>query len=57
MSMEINKPKREFISENLKIDSWESIKEYYQNLLARKISTSEEFEKWLIDLSELDAVM
>jgi oligoendopeptidase F len=57
MSMEIKKPKREFISENLKIDSWESIKEYYQNLLARKISTLEDFEKWLIDRSELDAVM
>lgn len=54
--MEIKKPKRTFLSDNLSLDSWESIETYYKQLLEREIDSLEEFKKWLHDRSELDAV-
>jgi len=51
------RPKREFVSENIEIDSWEKIKPLFDNLIGRKISSSEELEKWMLDRSELEAVL
>jgi oligoendopeptidase F len=55
--MKIEKAKRTFVAENLQIDSWESIKTYFDDLLARTIETKEDFTKWLKDKSELEAVL
>jgi len=55
--MKIEKAKRTFVAENLQIDSWESIKTYFDDLLARTIETKEDYAKWLKDKSELEAVL
>ncbi|MEY4603426.1 MAG: hypothetical protein RIT43_718, partial [Bacteroidota bacterium] len=55
--MKIEKAPRKFISNELSIDSWETIKPYFEELLSRKIETREDFEMWLEDRSELDAVI
>ena len=51
------RPERKFVSENLVIDSWEKIKPLFDNLIGRKVSSSEELEKWMLDRSELEAVL
>src|SRR5574343_24072 len=55
--MKIEKAKRTFVAENLQIDSWESIKTYFDDLLARTIETKDDYTKWLKDKSELEAVL
>lgn len=55
--MNISKPERHFIANDLTIDSWESIETYYNDLLERPIDTLEDFKQWLSDQSELDAVL
>ncbi len=55
--MKIEKAKRTFVAENLQIDSWESIKTYFDDLLARTIETKVDYTKWLKDKSELEAVL
>ncbi len=53
----ISKPKRSFVSENLGIDSWDDISEYYLNLEARDVATLSELQSFLKDWSELQAVL
>lgn len=55
--MKINAPKRTFIAADLNLQTWEDIQSYFIDLRDRKISTQLEFEKWLQDRSELDAVL
>lgn len=55
--MKIKKEPRSFVSEDLVIDSWESIKIYFDDLLHRNISKKEDYLKWLMDKSELEAVL
>jgi oligoendopeptidase F len=55
--MKIEKPRRKFLSNHIEIDSWEVIKPYFDDLLNRSIENKIEFEKWLSDRSELDAVL
>lgn len=55
--MVIERNKRQFIAEDLKIDSWASIKTYFEDLLSRNIESKENFIKWLKDKSELEAVL
>lgn len=55
--MDISKPVRSFVAADLKIDRWESIETYYQNLLERSIDTLPDFKQWLSDQSELEAVL
>ncbi|NMM49379.1 M3 family oligoendopeptidase [Marinigracilibium pacificum] len=50
-------PKREFLPQLLKVNSWEDIKPFFDNLLDRKLSTEEELRKWFKDRSELEAVV
>ena len=52
-----NKPIREFVSENLIIDSWEKIQPLFDDLIERKINNVNELEKWMSDRSELAAVL
>ena len=51
------RPKRKFVPEDLIIDSWGKIKSLFENLVERKISSSKELEKWMLDQSELSAVL
>ena len=49
--------KRKFVAQDLVIQQWSDLKVYYEDLLNRDLSTLESFTKWLIDKSELDAVV
>ena len=51
------RPERKFVSEDLKIDSWGKIEPLFEDLLSRSISTIKELEKWMLDRSELEAVL
>jgi len=51
------RPKRNFVSENLVIDSWDKIESLFKDLLNRNIENTLELEKWMSDRSELSAVL
>ena len=51
------RPIRKFVPEDLIIDSWDKIKSLFDNLVERKISSALELEKWMLDRSELEAVL
>ena len=51
------RPKRKLVSENLAVDSREKIKPLFEDLVEREISSVEELEKWMLDRSELGAVL
>ena len=48
---------RTFISPQLKINTWDDLKPYFENLLERSLSTLESFQQWLRDRSELESVI
>mgnify|MGYP000277004547 FL=1 len=49
--------KRHFISEEFKVTTWEFLQAYFQNCLDRNISSIDEFQSFLKDLSELESVV
>lgn len=51
------RPQRKFISEELVVDSWSKIETYFQDLLDRKIHSVIALERWMLDRSELEAVL
>ena len=51
------RPKRRFVSENIIIDSWEKLKPIYEDLTNRKIKSLNDLEKWMLDRSELSAIL
>jgi oligoendopeptidase F len=55
--MIIQRNKRQFIKEDLTIQSWEDLKSYFDDLLSREIDNKESFQQWLLDRSELDAIL
>jgi oligoendopeptidase F len=57
MTADIQKLQRNFLPENLTVSNWETVEPYFKNLLERKINSKEEMEKWLKDMSELEAVI
>lgn len=55
--MKIEKSPRTFVIEGLEIKSWESIQPYFENLVNRSITSDTDFQQWLKDRSELDAIL
>lgn len=55
--MKVERKPRIFVDEALKIESWEDVSPYFDQLLNESISTKEEFKSWLIKNSELEAVL
>ena len=51
------RPKRRFVNEDLVIDSWSEIKPLFENLLNRKINSVKDLENWMLDRSELEAIL
>ena len=49
--------KRKFLDDNLVIESWNTLLPYFNNLKEREIASAEALEKWVLDRSELDAVL
>jgi oligoendopeptidase F len=46
---------RRYVAPDADFGKWETAERYYRELAERPISSLEEFEKWLLDFSELDA--
>jgi oligoendopeptidase F len=55
--MNIQKAARQFLPEDLAITDFTVLSPYFENLLSREISSSSDFDQWLKDRSELDAVL
>lgn len=55
--MQIQKAARQFLPEDLTISNFEDIEPYFTDLLMRNIDALDAFDKWLLDRSELDAVL
>lgn len=50
-------PQRTFVPQTLDLSDWSQIEPLYQSLLDRAIQSPAELEAWLLDLSELSAVI
>ncbi|MFL5789433.1 MAG: M3 family oligoendopeptidase, partial [Flavisolibacter sp.] len=48
---------RNFLPKNFKITDWETLEPFLKELLERPINSVKELEKWLQDISELEAVI
>ncbi len=53
----IKKLPRQFLSEDFHVTNWEILAPFFINLVEREISSKESLEKWLKDMSELEAVI
>jgi oligoendopeptidase F len=56
-SANIEKPIRIFLPENFVISDWNSIASYFEDLEERPLQSASDLEKWLKDMSELEAVI
>ena len=56
-SADISKIKRSFLPDNYVITDWENLEPYFKNLAERQITSLREFELWLKDVNELEAVV
>jgi oligoendopeptidase F len=54
---DIKKLPRHYLPEDFKVTDWNTLKPYFDELLERPIGSLEEFEKWLKDISEVEAVV
>ena len=58
MNVEIpTREPRSFLQEEFKVEKWETIQPFLENLLSRVINSADELKKWFKDRSELDAVL
>lgn len=55
--MQITKAARQFLPENLAITEFGVLAPFFQELLEREINDLKDFDQWLSDRSELDAVL
>lgn len=53
----IEKIKRSFLTENFQLTTWDALQPYFEDLKSRKLDTKADLEKWLTDVSELEAVI
>lgn len=57
MTADIKKIPRNFLPEDFTITTWENLEPYFKELLERPINAKADLEKWLKDISELEAVV
>ena len=55
--MEIKRKPRIFIAEDLVINDWDDIQDYFDQLLSEEIDSAEAYKTWLKKNSELEAVL
>ena len=48
---------RSFVPEELKIENWEGLKPYFEDLLNREIKSVSDLKEWFSDRSELESVL
>lgn len=54
---DIKKVPRHFLPADFTVTTWDNLEPYFQNLLDRPINAEADLEKWLHDMSELEAVV
>src|ERR1700744_396844 len=54
---ELKKPVRHFLPADYILTDWQSLEPYLKDLEQRPLDTRAELEKWLLDMSELEAVV
>lgn len=57
MNLQIKKPARKFLKGLSKITAWENLEPFFKDLAERKIKSVNELERWILDRSELEAVI
>lgn len=57
MTADIQKIPRHFIPQTFSLQHWEELQPYLEQLLQRDIQNESEFQQWLRDLSEIQAVI
>jgi oligoendopeptidase F len=57
MTADIQKMPRSFLPEDFTITTWDKLEPYFKELLDRPVNSMKELEKWLKDISELEAVV
>lgn len=55
--MKLTRNKRQFVDDNLKINTWEEVLPYFEDLVNREINNQNDLQNWLKDKSELDAIL
>src|SRR6185503_10604928 len=53
----IKKLERHFLPKDFVVTNWEALEPYFKDLLERELKTPVDLEKWLKDMSELEAVL
>src|ERR1044072_7484055 len=53
----IEKIKRHFLPEDFTLTTWDALQTYFEDLKNRKLENKTDLEKWLADVSELEAVI
>ncbi|MBL7737280.1 MAG: M3 family oligoendopeptidase [Chitinophagaceae bacterium] len=53
----IKKLPRHFLPEDFAVSTWDALEPYFKELLDRPLDSAEALEKWLKDISELEAVV
>ena len=56
-SADIKKLPRQFLPEDFTVQDWQTLEPYFQELLNRPLESRADLEKWLQDMSELEAVI
>ena len=56
VSADLKKPVRNFLPAGFVLTDWDSLEPYFQDLERRPLDTRAALEKWLLDMSELEAV-
>ena len=54
---ELTKPVRHFLPEDFVVTDWNGLEPYFRQLEERPLDTRAALEKWLLDMSELEAVV
>jgi oligoendopeptidase F len=54
---ELKKPERHFLPAEYVLTDWNSLEPYFMDLEQRPLETRADLEKWLLDMSELEAVI
>ena len=52
-----SRPTRHFLPSDFKITTWDNLKSYFEDLLARPITSAADLERWLRDRSELESIV
>jgi oligoendopeptidase F len=54
---ELKRPERHFLPEGFTVTDWKSLEPYFLDLEQRPLDSRQALEKWLLDMSELEAVV